>query len=181
MKLCGAVICALCISLCLNIVSTDASAQAWLAVLDQSQHWFCDGYKDQYDVYVWVYPDTAGVVCAEYQFILPEYMLALSTEINPAYSSVDGTLEGPPGVTICFQDCQIGPVWTVKHHCAIITGYCSPFEIIGHEVSGEIRATTCSEPDSYRGALTYWYHPSPCSTCPGTEETSWGAIKQLYK
>ena len=181
MKLYEAIVCALCISLCLTIVPIDASAQAWLAVLDEYQHIFCDGYEDQYDVYVWVYPDTAGVVCAEYQFILPEYMTAISTEINPAHSTFDGALEGSPGMTICFQDCQMEPVWAVKYICAIITGPCSSFEIIGHEVSGDIRATTCSEPDSYRSAITYCYHPSPCCTCPSNEETSWGAIKGMYK
>ncbi len=175
------IVCALCISLCLSIGPTDAFAQAWLAVLDEYQHWFCDGYEDQYDVYVWLYPDTAGIVCAEYQFILPDYLIVLTTEINPIYSAIDGTLEGPPGMTICFQNCQMDPVWTVKFHCTTGPGYCSPFEIIEHEISGDVRATTCSEPDSYQSAITYWYYSSPCNTCPATGKTSWGAIKGMYK
>lgn len=181
MKLYGALVCALCIGLCFCIVPTDAVAETWLLVLDEYQGYFCNGYEDLYDVYVWAYPDTAGFVCIEYQFILPDYMAALSTEINPAYSTVAGTLEGPPGVTICFQECQMEPVWTVRYHCAIIEGYCSPFEIIEHEDSGNVRATTCSEPDSYQDAIACWYNPSPCSTCPANEESSWGAIKGMYR
>jgi hypothetical protein len=180
MKLRGVLVCVMCMGLCLGIAASDALSQAFLLVLDENQHYFCEGYEDQYDVYIWVYPDTAGVVCAEYQFILPSYMMPVTTEANPGCSVVEGTLEGPPGATVCFQSCRIEPVWTSRFHCLIVPGDCFPFEIIEHEVSGDVRVTTCSEPDSFRGAIAYWYNPSPCCTCPGTEESTWGAIRLLY-
>lgn len=182
MKLNRAAMCALCVGLSVCVVPTDAFAGAWFDVLDKDMHWLCSNYEDVFDVYIWMAPDTAGVVCAEYQFVLPVNMVTLSVQINPAVDSAEGTYEGPPGLKVCFHECQRDPVWVTKIECTFSTRYCSNFQIIAHEVGGDVRVSSCADPDSFKGAYySEWGYMGPDCPCPANEETSWGAIKALSR
>ena len=181
MKLYEGIVCALCISLCLDVVPPDVAATAWLDVLDENANWLCMVYGDPYEVYVWIFPDTSGVICSEFQFNVPDNVTVVSTEINPAYSSEIGTRVGPPGVTICFQECQRDPFWIIKYQCTLPTR-CALFHIINHEIGGDVRVSSCAVPDSLRSAYySEWGYSGPLCLCPSTEESSWGAIKGMYK
>ena len=181
--LCGAIACALCILACLSGLPSETSAQTVFEIADEARGWLCYLYEDPFDIYVWAYPDTAGLACARYQFILPENMTVLSMIVNPEHTTIDGTLVGPPGMTICFPACQRDLIWTVKYQCTFISTYCSSFDLVAHEGFSEIQISYFSGPDEYHKAWPVWDfgYPGPDCPCPANEETSWGAIKAMYK
>ena len=138
-----------------------------------------------FDMYVYCLPGDHGLKCAEFAILYPESgIFAGVATPNPALSVAQGNLAD--GMSCCFLECQWDWQWT--HSQTIIVQDATPkiFEIIPSPVP---------IPPVYQFAncdtIPIKYPKEPCTkftnlyvnTCGPTavEETSWGAIKSLYR
>lgn len=184
MKPCKAMVCALCVCACLAVFPSKVYSQAVLEISTGARDWLCElYYQDPFDAFVWAVPDTADMVCLRFQFVPPENVTILATIVNPAFSSIEGSLSGPPGMTVCSQACHGGWTWVVKYTYTFSTRYCSVFGLIPHDDFSEIQVSYCSAPAEFYTAYSSWgdMYPGPDCPCPANEETSWGAIKGMYR
>lgn len=192
---------ALCAMLCSVVFSCPAGADhslpaPWIQALSENMDWLCGGQVEEgvpAEVYFWVRPDAAGISCVEYRVVLdswyeePPYggMFLIASPPNPAALFVVGTPVDSVGTVICFPECQEEFFWV--HKLVFIPAFRGAFvcvDIAPHGQSGEVRAVSCTGPDNpYINLYYYMWDWSACigGTCPGIEETSWGAIKGMYK
>jgi len=188
-----------CILLCLTEYSCPAQARVdlprpWIWTLSENMDWLC-GLEIQegvpVEVYVWVSPDSAGILCLEYQVLLnayiesPPYNIELTgTEANPLVSTSTGTPAETPGVSVCLQTCMYDIFWA--HKLIFMPLSNNPLvyiDVAGLDGSEQIEAVSCATEGDPVIHLNHWvwdWTGGIGGTCPGVEEKSWGAIKSLF-
>jgi hypothetical protein len=187
-----------CVVICLLLCSHPAFSYDLLPppaiqILGPNLEWLCmlPPYEGiLYDVYVWVNPDTAGVRCAEYMVVIspdpaPYELTLVSVTGNPICLTPEGNPLEDPGTVICSPDCQREIFWTHKLTFLPLSGHAyAMMDIAPHGESAEVRAVSCTEPDRPYISLRYYawdWTTGIGGVCPGIEETSWGAIKSMYR
>lgn len=178
-----AFLCVIALSIVLCFTPVIVTAIPFVHVTGENEGWLCLIWVapgEQFDIYVWIVPDAAGVLCVEYQLgILPENATLISSFRNPWISTETGNPTGPPGVTVCFHECKRDPIWMYKLTYALADWRCTVFPIIAHEDTGVLRAMTCTEPDHPYVQFPELMVPGVMCPCPAVESSSWGAIKTL--
>ena len=191
----------LCAMLCIVIFSCPVRADhslpaPWIQALSEHMDWLCVVQVEEgipVEAYIWVRPDPSGISCVEYRVVLDAWyeeppqsgMTLIASPPNPAALFVVGTPVDSIGTVVCFPGCQEDYFWSHKLvFLPAFRGALVYVDIAPHGQSGEVRAVSCTEPDNPYISLYHYiwdWSAGIGGTCPGTEETSWGAIKGMYK
>ncbi len=135
-----------------------------------------------FDVYVFLTPGDDGAFAAEYKLVgLPGH-LVVDNEPAPFVSVTMGTPFGAPGISMGFLKCQTETVWVWKVVCMALDLYPGYYMMAPHDDTQFIGVAICpgDRPmvDGYGSEFGYnilgW-----CRVA--TEESSWGAVKSMYK
>jgi hypothetical protein len=168
----------------LFIHSSPASGIARFAIRGESGDWLCNywpGPGELFEVFVFVYTDDEGVYCAEYKLLAPDNWTHVGTVGSPEISTQEGNPAGAPGVTVCFTQCQTAAFWMYKLIYTHVDGHCSLPETVAHDDTGGHLVRICLEPDYPESDAYGEWNVGPNCLCPAVEETSWGAIKGMYR
>jgi len=148
----------------------------------------CDGYFDAplqpFEVYVFIDPDTGGVFAVEYKLEILAGHYSTGLTLAPFVSGAAiGSWTGSPGITAPFTECQTELTWIA--HMTMEAPDLEPgfYTFQPHDDTGSLLVWICTgtrpeQPVTVYGAFGYnescmWYY--------ATEETSWGAIKDMYR
>jgi len=144
---------------------------------------FCEvhssGGLSSFDLYVYCLPSEHGVMSVKFAISYPANVTQSSLTVNPGIAYTQGDLES--GINVQFQSCMYGWVWT--HHQTLYITDTDPdwIYIVAHPGEGSYYFTTCIDGYPSEGVMVVNHLAvnQPCVIA--TEETSWGAIKSLYK
>lgn len=135
-------------------------------------------------MYLFLTPGRDGAFAAEYKLITPPGHFAISSEPGPMFSGASiGNPAGPPGISVSFIMCQVQEVlvWKFQFMAQDLTpGY----YIVGpHEDTGFLGVAICAGDRPMQEGYLYGqfgYHADGFCRF-GVEESSWGAVKSLYR
>lgn len=137
-----------------------------------------------FEIYVFIDPDTGGVFAVEYKLdILPGHYTDQVT-LAPFISLASmGSWAGAPGITAPFTECQTELTWIVHMTMLAPDIEAGFYTFEPHDDTGSLCVFICSgdrpeHPVTVHGVFGYnescmWYY--------GTETSSWGTIKALYR
>jgi hypothetical protein len=151
----------------------------------------CTAQYESFEAWIWCLPSENGMQGAEFAVRFPADILTLNIVTNPVVNPVIGALAS--GIAFNLNYCQTDWVWT---HCITLLPLAvlpSTIDIIPNPWAYPAPAhkfTTCEE----AGSGSNYYMVEPCINLTplyfcwapdpgpiGVEETSWGAIKALYR
>jgi len=137
------------------------------------------------ELWIWHLPSDLGMICSEFMIVYPLNVIQSTVTTNPLVSVTLGTLDA--GMSVCLVNCAWD--WTWSFHQALWVTNPEPTEI-----------TVAKHPDEMiqciQNANCEPGYPTECivvltkvllnTECPpenpvGTEEASWGAIKDQLK
>jgi hypothetical protein len=139
-----------------------------------------------FNVFVFLEPGIDGAFYVQYKLkILPGHF-SIGQVINPVVSDAAtiGVWFGSPGISAPFTSCQVDLLWIVNLTMMAPNTTPGYYEIKANEDSQLIRVCPCVGPcGRYDNDEGFVYNQFGFNeTCiVSTEETSWGAIKSLYR
>lgn len=137
-------------------------------------------------VWIWCLPGENGQICAEFSVAYPPNIVQSTVYKNTPIISVDmGDIAG--GWSVCYTDCRYDFHWLAWQQIYVTDATPGWIEIVKHP-SPEItcvQAANClpGYPIECLMVLTKFGVNQECppENPIGTEETTWGAIKGLYR
>ncbi len=148
----------------------------------------CDVYFDTplqpFDVYVFIDPDTGGVFAVEYKLeILPGHSSTSLTLAPFVSAAAIGSWTGSPGITAPFTECQTELTWIA--HMTMEAPDLEPgfYTFQPHDDTGSLFVLICTgnRPEQPVTVYNVFGYNESCMWYHATEETSWGAIKEMYR
>ena len=143
---------------------------------------FVTGPFQQFSVYVFLHPDEDGAFAAEYKLSIPAGHFAIVETPNQVVSQATlGVWYGAPGISAPFIRCQTELFWIVN------LTMMSPDTVPGFYIlelnddSQFLGVAICPYPRLLRDGYIYNYFCFNTSCWPATEESSWGAVKSMYR
>ena len=136
----------------------------------------------QVEMYIYALGNDAGLQAAEFQIIYPSNVISSTLTGNPDISVAMGSLE--EGISVAFLSCHYD--WTWTHHQTLYVKDTNPSIVELHYdpglPAGQQYLTLADCTDDHIGyeatLLNNLYLNQECVIA--NEETSWGAIKDLY-
>ena len=180
---------ALLIIAALMMVSTVAIAgpTTYMGLYADEGHSECSFYSPapytQVTMYIYIFPSDVGMKLAEFAIVYPTNVIALTATPNSDITLSNGTLEG--GISVNFGNCHQEPVWTHTQGLLVMDSNPSVVELVydpGLPAGKQyLTIASCEEgfPTYEAVLLNNLYLNQECVIA--NEETSWGAIKDLYK
>jgi len=148
------------------------------------ENWCITVAGEQFLMWVWALPGENSMKCAEFAVSYPPSGIFAGTAcLNPAQSVAQGSLAG--GLSICFTDCNYDWQWIAVQPIFVMAPTALVFEIIEHPTTFPApiyQFANCLEdyPKEPCILFTNLYVNGDCGPI-ATEESSWGAIKDLFK
>jgi hypothetical protein len=140
------------------------------------------------DMWIWCYPDDViGMMCAEFMVTYPANVIASTVTKNVPIISVDMG-DYASGYSVCFTECHYDWTWPGHQALYVTSADATKCSVVKHpdEEILCVQMADCTEGFPIYcvcGCPSLWLNldDDPChDPCP-TEETSWGAIKELIK
>ena len=148
--------------------------------------------NNTFDMYIFIEPDARGIVGVEFSIVNPSPSLFLTPPGTPVFNPAAGVV-GPlgdffgNGITMAFRHCQYDPIWVARYNFTSFEAG-AVFFTLGVTTSSDppvtqetIRAAICDVPHTVVEAFAYNHFGINQACVVGTEESSWGAIKSLYR
>ena len=143
--------------------------------------------SERHYVNQWLQPGPDGSFGGEWKLVPADWpedeMFVSRTTKNTVISdAMLGTWYGPPGISFGFLACQTNLVWLVELRVEAlgwdVPGY---YTIEGHDDTGDIICASClpGRKEQMASAYNQYGFNAPCVV--STQETSWGAIKNMMK
>lgn len=139
-----------------------------------------------FEMWIWCRPSADGQMCAEFMLSYPANVITSTVTANVAIVSVSlGDLS--TGMSVCFKTCQNTWLWCFHQLIYVTNTDVTTIDIMGHpENGGRILFADCREhyPLSEVPPICGMQlntAPEDCFDPTGTEDSSWGAIKSLYR
>lgn len=174
--------------LLIGLAASSACAQMLSLFADESQTSYEIGLIDPYvpntpfNVYVFLEPGPDGAYAVEYKLTIPPSHIMSSLEISPVVAAhTIGVWYGSPGISAPFLSCQNDLFWVCRLTMTspdTVPGY---YSIWKNDDSDFMGIAICSNPRPLVDALVYNNLCFIMSCCGATEESSWGAIKGMYR
>ena len=135
------------------------------------------------EMYIWCLPSNRGQICAEFMVDYPVNIIQSTVTTSPLICVTLGTLD--TGMSACLCRCTYSWTWYFHQLLYVTDSTQTCVKIVKHpdENTECIRFANCDPgwPDECVTVLTSLCVNQECPQCIGTEESSWGAIKNLYK
>ena len=180
---------ALLLGLAILLISGAATAQGGYIGLyaDEGRTTQCVSGEGFYSVSMWVWclPGEKGQICAEFLVTYPLNTIQSTVTWNdPLISVTLGDL--PSGLSVCYQECQWDWNWPCYQLVYVTDPTQTVIEIGPHPDVAVYQFANCDpgypvEPCTAYPSMLLNVLPEDCPEIVGTEETSWGAIKSLFK
>ena len=181
---------AILLTVALLLVAGAANAQYIGLYVDNERSSWCATGVGFYPVEMWIWclPGPLGQICAEFMVTYPVNVITSTVTWNVPIISVSlGDLSS--GLSVCYVNCLYDWHWPA-HQTLYVTDptatYCTIQKHPDPAVE-DIQFANCepgypTEPTTVLTNLYFNYGPTDAE-CMGTavEETSWGAIKSLYR
>ena len=176
---------AIIIALAMFVISAPAAAQ-------QLSLWADDGMNDcavwttgpyqAFNVFVFLEPGPEGAFAVEYKLTAPLGHFATVPTPNPIVSAATiGVWFGAPGISAPFVTCQVNPFWVVNLTMMAPDVVSAHYMLGLNDNSNFMGVAICpgDRPMVDGVALNHLGFNADCVI--GTEETSWGAIKNMME
>jgi len=165
-----------------------------LFVDDQHHSWaICDfegPYVAKAEMWIWCLPSERGQIGADFALMYPQSTLIPSTVTANDYiiAIVTGDLEN--GISVLYNECQYDWNWCFHQSIYITSHQPAMIEIIEHPGLDPpiYNFRSCEEGWPIEPAIkftnwyfNYYYYPGTCIPPIGTDDSSWGAIKSIYR
>lgn len=171
------------------MLSGSALAGGYIGLWSDGTHTSCSANGVGFypvEMWVWAKPDpTLGMICADFAVSYPVNVITSTLTKNVTIISVD-IGDYWYGYTACMISCQYDWVW-IGHQLLYV---CDPTqtrcEIINHSDIYDIQFAACTPGYpvySVPAMPRLWLNvgTGPCADPIAADETSWGAIKSIYK
>lgn len=139
-----------------------------------------------FDVFVFLEPGVYGAFAVEYKLSVPPGHFSPAQTPNPVVSAATiGAWCGSPGISAPFTSCQTERFWVCK--MAMMSPDIEPGIYFLHpkEDTQFIGVAICPDPRPMVDAWVYgcFGYNDSCIYCGfnSNEETSWGAVKSIYR
>ena len=139
----------------------------------------------QVEMWIWCWPSVRGQICAEFRVLYPANLIQSTVTSNTDIISVTlGDL--PAGMSVCYLACQTDWHWPFHQALWVTDATQTMIEIGSHPDAGVYQFANCNdgypvEPCIAYPAMLINVAALDCPEILGTEDTSWGAIKSLFK
>ena len=151
---------------------------------DMHESWCTSIIGAAFNMWIWALPGENGMKCAEFAIQYPTAgIFAGTVTVNPGKSATLGDLPG--GFSICYTECNWDWQWIAYQSIFVMVGDPLVFEIIPSPIVYPLpvyQFANCNEgyPKEPCIKFTNLYVNGECGPI-ATEESSWGAIKDLFK
>lgn len=148
---------------------------------------FTEAPYTPYNIVIFLDPGEDGAIKAEYKMLGPEGHSYQDIIPSAVVSSASGVWHGDPGISIVFTTCQTEEFPIVSMFMFAPTTTPGAFLIYPHDETNIRGIATCPIPDTLVGVYFYtcFTFNDTCANCGdyyiGNDETSWGAIKEMYR
>ena len=142
---------------------------------------FVTGPFQQFSIYVFLHPDEDGAFAAEYKLSVPAGHFAITIIPNPVVSTQLGNWFGFPGISAAFIRCQTELFWIVNLTMMSADTVPGFYVLELHDDSQFLGVAICPYPRPLLDGYIYNYFCFNTSCWPATEESSWGAVKSMYR
>jgi len=138
-----------------------------------------------FTLWIWCWPSVRGQICAEFLVQYPANVITSTVTPNDAIISVTlGDLAN--GMSVCYVGCELDWNWPFQQAMYCTDPTQTMITIGAHPDVGVYQFANCdsgypTEPCIAYPSLLLNVLPDDCPEIVGTEETSWGAIKSLFK
>ena len=179
---------ALLLGLAILLISGAANAQGYIGLYADAGHTtqcVSDMMPTPVTFWIWCLPGANDQICAEFMMSYPANVIASTVTTNDAIVSVTlGDLA--TGMSVCYDPCQTDWNWCFQQLIYVTDPTQTTIDVLGHPDTGLVQFANCLEGYPLEPATAY---PSlllnvlqqDCPEIVGTEETSWGAIKSIFK
>jgi hypothetical protein len=138
-----------------------------------------------FTIWVWCLPSMNGTMCAEFDIMYPANVITSTVTLNYDLAFWWDPFPGS-GISVCYFDCQYDWHWLFYRAMYCTDETQTIIAIAPHPDAGEYQFANCYpgypiEPCIAYPAVLVNVLPEDCPEIIGTEETSWGAIKGLYR
>jgi hypothetical protein len=136
-----------------------------------------------FQVYVFLEPGPDGAFAVEYKLTTPAgHFSPAGNVINPVVSGATiGVWYGAPGISAPFTSCQSDLFWVIMLNMMspnVDPGY---YMFEPNDDSNFMGVAICPDPRPLADATAYNYFGFNDGCVVGTEESSWGAIKNMME
>ncbi|MBN1163009.1 MAG: hypothetical protein JXB45_00385 [Candidatus Krumholzibacteriota bacterium] len=140
-------------------------------------HYFGAG---QFDVWVWHYPGSDGMMSAEFAMTYPPDCCQIGWEVNPDYKIIFQNPTFPNGGAITFETCAYDWKWSYKLTVLAASPDPGIIKVVPNPHTGKILYAACTTGfPTYEPIIYTWFCVNYFCYID-VEETSWGAIKSMY-
>ena len=137
------------------------------------------------EMWVWCWPSVRGAICAEFRIVYPGNLIQSTVTWNDDIISV-ALGDFPSGLSVCYIDCMMDWHWIGHQALYATSADQTVIEVGPHPDVAVYQFANCedgypTEPCIAYPSLLVNVEEVDCPEIVGTEETSWGAIKSLFK
>jgi hypothetical protein len=141
----------------------------------------CYTGSSSFDLYVWWLPSSNGSMGTGYDLVLPANVTIASVTTSPAVANLIGCYcMDLGGFCAVFANCQADWVWSQRIRCNVLDEDPSAIEIIPCEGESSLSVANCvdysAEPVTSMNKFCVNQEP-----IIAIDESTWGAIKSLYR
>ena len=180
---------------CLMCGSMSVRADGFIGLYSDGAHTRCSasgtGLLYSVEMWVWAKPDPyRGMIRAEFEINYPDNVLLVGSETwnDPILFHYIGNISGEE-ILVIFNSCQWDWTWIAHKLLWVTNDIQTRCQVVEQSSDSSIRCVrmfdcTPSRPDYCVGAYpSLWLnqHWDSCEDPIAIEESSWGAIKSLYK
>jgi hypothetical protein len=177
---------ALLIALALFVVSVPASAQQ-LSLWSDEAMTSCSvttaGPYTPFPIYVFLEPGPEGAFAVEYKLTTPAgHFSPAGNVINPVVSGATiGVWYGAPGISAPFTSCQVSLFWVIMLNMMAPNTTPGHYAFALNDDSNFMGVAICPDPRPLADAIAINEFGFNADCVVGTEESSWGAIKNMME
>ncbi|UCF04486.1 MAG: hypothetical protein JSV33_11170 [bacterium] len=137
------------------------------------------------EMWIWCLPSLKGMICAEFMCVYPANVIQSTVTTNPLVSVTLGTLD--TGMSVCFADCHWTWIWPFHQALWVTDPTATDISIVKHPDPNIecVQFANCDPGYPTECAVVHTKlllnQECPPPDCVGTEEASWGAIKDQFK
>ena len=135
---------------------------------------------EMFAFFVWFEPRDLDINCVEYRIEFPPNVTINAIVRSPFLLSESGSPDSFPGVSICLAVCEYNWFWTHQFICTVEDYECGWVMLWSYNDNATNYGKSCSNPELE--SIILFQDPIFAVNCEtATDESSWGAIKEMYK
>jgi hypothetical protein len=157
-----------------------STAGLYQAMPGMGNTYYATNPPEQFAFFVWFEPRDLDINCVEYRIEFPPNVTVNSIITNPLFVSEEGFPVGLPGVSICLAVCEYNWFWTHQFICTVEDYECGWVMLWSYNDNANSFGMSCSNPE-IESIIVFQGNIFGVNCSTANKESSWGAIKGMYK